>query len=486
MLAGVCRLTGAEPSEMIARLLSVAAVLLYVGGIYYAAARMFTRPCGFVAGTMALCSWVVFDYGSRAELDMTFTAWVTLSQLCLYGAIRNRGALQWVAWTGVYFAATVATLAKGPHAVISVGLTMLGWSWKRRDFRWLFRPAHLVPAGLAFAIIVAWAVCISAAVGPSQYGRSAAVEAFIRLVPWRPHHLLSWLWTVPVFVFIALPASMPALAMVSRSARPPEGTKDREAVDFALIWCLTNLAFLIFAPAKASRYMLPVFGPVALLGAVAWRMFVDRTLPAVWDRAIRRFSGSLFVVGLACATAGFALAVQIALTQRLVVWPVTVRACPVILATSLAAVAVSLNGLGRLRRDARPGLWPCLATLLILMCPVRVAVYNPLREACYSQKPLARALDEQVPPDRPVLVYGTSPMPEVEVYSRRYFAWPDPDDPNAGRTAAGGNLGYYLVHDNKDWEQFRSRLKYAIVSRAELPVCAERILLVTVDFSRGH
>lgn len=491
-LVGLAKLTGAELSEPLARSLSVFAATLYIVAIYWGAWFMFGRRCAFIAGTMALCSWVVFDYGSRAELDMTFTAWVTISQLCLYAAIR-RGArsresgagryVEWLAWTGVYVAAGMATLAKGPHAVIFLGLTMAGWSWLRWDVRWLFRPAHLIPAAIVFVLVVGWAIYMAGAVGPTGYGRSALLEIVARLIPRKAGHFLSWFWNIPVFAAITLPASVPALVLFAWSARERLDARSRDAVAFVLVWLVTNLLFLTFAPAKASRYMLPVFGPVALLGAAGWGMFAAGNLPDRWDRVIRRFIAAVYGLGLAGAAFGLVMAVQVGTTGRLLFWPVQAGLYPLGIAAGLASGVISFSGLVALRRGVRTAQWARIAILVILLRPAQVTIYNPLREARYSQRELARVIDDGVPPDQPVFVFGRAPLADLEFYSRRYYAWPNPDDPNRARDAAHNGIAYFVMRERRDWETFEKRLRYPILEKTELLRKPDALIVAKVDFS---
>jgi 4-amino-4-deoxy-L-arabinose transferase-like glycosyltransferase len=491
-LVGLAKLTGAPLSEPLARSLSVFAATLYVVAIYWGAWFMLGRRCAFIAGTMALCSWAVFDYGSRAELDMTFTGWVAISQLCLYAAIR-RGArsrkngaasyAEWLAWSGVYVAAGVATLAKGPHAVIFLGLTMAGWSWLQWDVRWLFRPAHLIPAAIVFVLVVGWAVYMAGAVGPTRYGHSALLEIVVRLVPRKAKHFLSWFWNIPVFAAITLPASVPALVLLAWSARERLDARSRDAVAFVLVWLVTSLLFLTVAPAKASRYMLPVFGPVALLGAAGWRMFVTENLPDRWERVIHRFTAIVYGIGLAGAAFGLATAVQVATTGRLIVWPVDSRLYPLGIVAGLASGVISFRGLVALRRGVRTGQWARIAALVILLRPVQVIIYDPLREARYSHRELARTIDRMIPPDQPVFVFGRAPLADLEFYSQRHYAWPDPDDPNQARGAAHNGIAYFVMRERRDWEVFEERLRYPILDKTELPRTPNALVVATVDFS---
>lgn len=514
-LAALSKLTGTELNETLARSLSVSAAVLYVLVVYWGAVFLFRRRCGLLAATMALCTWNVLDYGSRAELDLTFTAWVTAMQLCLYAAIRRTGGMRWLAWTGVYATAAVATLAKGPHAVIFLGLTMLGWcavqagagalftgkprlGWIGVCFsrafwgptirelgRLLIRPAHLVPALTSFVIVVGWAVHMSTSVGHVEYGYSAAGELFMRLVPWQPKHFLGWLWGVPVFAIITLPASVPALAWLLWPVRSPDGERERTAVLFLLVWVLSNLVFLTFAPAKASRYMLPVFAPVALLGAYAWRLYLDHALPRRWDLAIRRYAGVVFGVGGVVAIAGIVAAIQWRRTGRYFAWPLESADTALLVAAAGMGVLAALAGLVRVVRNGRLGQWALIVLVLILTRPMYLEVIVPLREARYGHRVIARTVDEHVPPGQPVLVFGKVPMPDMEIYSQRDFVWSGWQDPNEGRELVGDGPAYFLMYERKDWERFKERLRFAILDRLRMPLGEEPYVLVTVDFSRS-
>jgi 4-amino-4-deoxy-L-arabinose transferase-like glycosyltransferase len=306
----------------------------------------------------------------------------------------------------------------------------------------------------------------------------------MRLVPWQPKHFLGWFWGVPVFAIITLPASVPALAWLLWPVRSPDGERERTAVVFLLVWVLSNLVFLTFAPAKASRYMLPVFAPVALLGAYAWRLYLDRGLPPNWDVAIRRYAGVVFGVGGVVAIVGLVAAVQLRQTGRYLAWPMESADTALLLAAGGLGVLVAGIGLVRVLRNGRLGQWALIVLMLCLTRPMYLEVIVPRREVRYGHREVARTVDEYVPAGQPVLVFGKVPMPDMEIYSQRHFAWTGWKDPNAGKALVGDGPAYFLMYEQKEWERFEERLRFAITDRLQVPLGKEPYVLVTVDFSQ--
>jgi 4-amino-4-deoxy-L-arabinose transferase-like glycosyltransferase len=277
-------------NEWAARLPSVVAALLLVGGTALFGARLFGRSAGLHAGFIAGTSLLVFAFGRAATMDMLLASFTTLAlgffALGLLG-IAGRLAVP-VAWVCV----GLATLAKGPIGVLLpvlvVGIYVA--VTRRSD---LARRA-LSPAGLALCALVAapWYLLIL-----RDQGR-AFVDVFLlnhnveRFTSTVHHHPGPVVYYLPVLLLGLFPWSGLALPAFARLA------PRRKAADlFVLAWLLAPLVFFSAAGSKLPGYVLPCVPPLALLmGRASSRLARGEDLP-IWagPRAVA-------IVGVALGT----------------------------------------------------------------------------------------------------------------------------------------------------------------------------------------
>src|SRR5437867_1575427 len=329
---------------------------------------------GLVAATSA--GWL--GLARYANLDMTFTACVTL------------GVLAGLAWLErppprrppfvPYVAAAAGTLVKGPLAVLLVA-GPLGLAALTRRPRPTWRELGFARGIAAGGAIVALVVVPMALLDPETL-RGLAATNVRRLAATSPHAAPVWyygLWLPILF----LPWTLLAPVALVDAARDP----DRRAL---VAWAAFVPLVLTLARGKLATYVLPALPPLALVvGPALARVVARRQDMTLVTRALRH-SGCLGVLVLGVAAAAAAVA---ALATAALAW-----------ALALASV---LTGN---RQRAVP---LALLDAVVTQHPVFVRFAAPAVSALHSDHAMAKVLAQAGP--APVIAFG-SQAPSLVFY----------------------------------------------------------------------
>ena len=268
------------------------------------------RPAltAFTAALAFGLSPLVLLWGRIAVSDALFSGLLAGSLLLSWRAYAApaRGARWWGAWWQPWLLLGLAVLAKGPVAVLLLGLTLLLFGWLQADLPGLWRRLRPLP-GLA----------ITAAVALPWYGAALLVEGepfwrsffgyhnLQRFTAVVNNHQQPWWFFGVVLVIASLPLTPLLLAGLvqglgrlrwrgaqgwRRPAKPldPQLSLQR----FAACWLLAVLLFFTVAATKLPSYWLPATPAAGLLVALAaqrglgwpWRLslVVTAVLAAGW------------------------------------------------------------------------------------------------------------------------------------------------------------------------------------------------------------
>jgi 4-amino-4-deoxy-L-arabinose transferase-like glycosyltransferase len=454
-----------QVTELTARIPSVMAATAYVLLIYAAARSMVSPRCGFTAALFALCNSSFLEYAVRAELDIPFMFFFALASLLVWPMARvvlapavsentHDSTLTthhlWRQWSLVYAALVIATLWKGPHALVFMFLTLLFVTVKGHSCRWLFHPAHVVTGTLAVAIVAAWYLFLAHGVGGSKMGQWFLMEMYHRMVP-KSLEYVQHLATAPLQAYLAtLPAAFLAGLLIFRSVRHAIAPEQRPLMQFLWLWFAPSMVFIMLSRCDSTRYLFPIFAPVTLLGALVWEHYwqsLDATSvsrePAL-PSAGKRFVEAL-IIGLAAGGALLPLILMVACaTGRLPDYGTPPAYRWLALPVAGSALLLALWTL-RVRRRSRPSaLILGLISALLATKAGHHLWYAPSRAAEYEHARVVRELSVAAH-DGPLFVHARTPMPDVLVYypfeTRRL------DQPEDAFRLTRGRPAYFVMRE---------------------------------------
>ncbi len=292
------------PSEWAARLPNFFfAALMVVGTIAFGRALWGNRV-GALAGLILASSGLFFVLAGSCVLDMALSASVSGALMCfaLFAKAVGNGERSRRWWGLAFFLALgFGCLAKGPVAVVLVGLSLGAWIALTKNWRLLRALPWLSGTVLASVVASPWYVLAERATpgflqyfivnehilryvrsdygdlygnGRTQIYGASWVMLAVTFLPWSP-------WLVR--------CGIDAWRRRREADRPP-----RDAwLIFALCWGLTPAVFFTLARQILVTYMLPGFPGLALATAVLLVRWAESERAAVLVRGLRIFAAGL-------------------------------------------------------------------------------------------------------------------------------------------------------------------------------------------------
>ena len=268
-------------AEWAARLPSAIAALCAALSIAWLALKHYGENTAWVVLLIFATTIGSLAFARAATPDMLFAASLVMAMACAAGMLRAQGELRSVepptavrgsgltevilfgVWLGV------ATLAKGPGAVVLAGGSIGLWALCTRRWHAALRFAH--PAAIAAFVVVAvpwYALC--ARRNPDFLRTFLFLHNFERyLTPVFQHRQPFWFFG-PIVLIALLPWAVllwPAAEEGLRLGRA-KGGYDSPGFFFAC-WAIFPIVFFSFSQSKLPGYILPVVPPLALLCGVA-------------------------------------------------------------------------------------------------------------------------------------------------------------------------------------------------------------------------
>jgi 4-amino-4-deoxy-L-arabinose transferase-like glycosyltransferase len=254
-------------SEWAARLPSAAAALAATLALLWAAFRLYDAGTAWAVGLIFPTCIGVFGFARAATMDMLFSGALTVALVAAYWAGNQEGSPHYPALAVFGISLGLATLAKGPVAIVLAGGSIILWALvtlrPARAGR-LFHPLAL----LVFAIVaVPWyALC---ALRNPGFARSFLLEQnFERyLTPIYQHVRPAWFFGPVVLLGLAPWTIVLAGVLLKGVGKFLEGGwRDAPAAFFAC-WAAFPIIFFSFSQSKLPGYVLPSLPPLALLVA---------------------------------------------------------------------------------------------------------------------------------------------------------------------------------------------------------------------------
>ena len=361
-----------------------------------------SRLGAFATGFVFLTFGDILDSGYDAEIDATFTLFVTASLLLWHGGMQ-RGWSPTLCWTLGYACAALAFLTKGLQGPIYFGAATYAWLLFTRRWRWLFHPGQLLGIAVFLSLALAWmlpfaategtnalrAVFVSESVGRTMGGW----DAFLRHLLMFP---MKWAGSL-------LPWSPLLLAYVSASVRQQVRTQHAETCFAGLVFALAFPTCWL-PPGGEERYLRPVLPCVAAMLGTLLHLLAEPATRLLMLHWVWRGFAAAWAVALVVGGMGLLGVSLVAGPTRLPDWQ---EPWPLALGFALLATGVG-GGLIWVARRAEP--WHTapaflMVGLLAWVCVTGVLVNRGLRRQVDGVGAVAR-LRSQLPGKVRLVSYG--------------------------------------------------------------------------------
>ncbi len=234
---------------------------------YFAAAALYDRRTGLLAGVLLAAAPLAATESTIAKTDATLLALVCLAQLAFIRALARgpgKAGPGWL-WPAVFWTAQgAAALVKGPIAPMISGLTGLGLAAARpRMGLAALRPR----AGIAWAglIVAPWAIAIGIATEGRFFAEAVGEDMLAKLgVPQERHG------APPGYhAGMALLLFWPAAALILPGLLESWRDRERWRTRFVFAWLVPAWAVFELTATKLPHYTLPLYPALAIIAARA-------------------------------------------------------------------------------------------------------------------------------------------------------------------------------------------------------------------------
>lgn len=252
-------------SDWVARLPSAMDATAMVVAIYLFF-RQFRRGFQLDAALITASAAGVIGLARSASTDMPLAATFTIA-LVAWLAWYEGGRRRWL--LVFYFFLALATLAKGPVAVVLAGIIILLFAVAWRNLRLLLQTLWWPGVLLFFAAALPWYIAVQRE-NPTFFRSFILEQNFARFSTNLYHHVQPWWYFVPVLLLALVPWTflvIAALAGAVRRWRREPDVEDRtiSADSFFLTWITVVLVLFSASHSKLPAYILPAVPACAML-----------------------------------------------------------------------------------------------------------------------------------------------------------------------------------------------------------------------------
>jgi len=254
-------------SEFAARLPSALAALVAALALCWAGFRLYGASTAWTVALIFPTCIGVFSFARAATMDMLFAATLTVALVAAYWAGRENGSPRYPALAGFGIFLGLATLAKGPAAIVLAGGSALLWALVTLRLNRVGRLFH--PVAIAAFAIVALPWYVACAIRNPGFARSFLLEQnFLRyLTPVYQHVRPGWFFGQIILLgMLPWTVVLVGVALKGIGGFLKGGWRDTPAVFFAC-WAIVPILFFSFSQSKLPGYVLPSLPPLALLVA---------------------------------------------------------------------------------------------------------------------------------------------------------------------------------------------------------------------------
>jgi len=297
VLAGAFRTAGTV-SEASARLPSIVMAFLCAAvlSILWREISGVRTPWYILPGVIFLTFPDVMDKAVKAEIDMAFTLFITLS-LCAwfyFHELRGNGGTAWLLSLGFV---GLGALTKGIQAPAFFYCAVVPYLIYRRHARELFSLAHL--AGVVFTVAM-FSVWLGAVSRETDLPRLIGVwihEIAVRQEPLRSGGFVRHLAEFPLEYLLAYAPWLAFLGLWSRGAADAQDEGMRRFAVFCSLCLVISVPVYWVIPGARLRYLLPLSGLLAVLVAIpVQRLLAHEHEEPGWCRWYMRVLGGAVAV----------------------------------------------------------------------------------------------------------------------------------------------------------------------------------------------
>lgn len=387
-------------SDWVARLPSAIDATATVVAVYLFF-REFRRGFQLDAALITASTAGVIGLSRSASTDMPLAATFTIALVAWLAWYEGRRRL----WLLVFYLfLALATLAKGPVAVVLAGIIILLFAVAWRNLQFIAQTLWWPGVLLFVAAALPWYIAVQRE-NPTFFHSFILEQNFARFSTNLYHHIQPWWYFLPVLLLAVVPWTFLVAAAFAGAVRrwkrePDVEDKTIPADSFFLTWITVVLVFFSASQSKLPAYILPAVPACAMLLAdylqrvilagkrphTIWLVLHAATAAGVMGPALlvayialaQRATGLAIIIAIVVSAAMF-LAILITLTRRGVRVLRFMTLIPVILAVAFI-LRLGSSTLDR-TQSARPVAQE-LAAMETAQLPI--AVFNATRETEYG------------------------------------------------------------------------------------------------------
>ena len=301
--SGAAAMLALGDTETAARLPSVLAALLACIALAWAAQRTYNEATAYLFFLLLPATVAFIGFGRAATTDMMFSAMMTIALAGGSCVARCTGdehprRVSMISF-GVFLG--LATLAKGPAAVVLAGGAVLLWAALSGRWRAALRLAHL-DVIIAYAVVTLPWYVLAALRHPDFVNVFLISHNFERFLTPVFRHEQPWWFYGPIVLLGVAPWTLLLLAPVRDALRAAVlgGWRNSPTLFYAC-WALFPIVFFSISKSKLPGYILPAIPALVLLTAHAVERSIGR---GEWLARLLAVGTGLMFIGLA-ASAGY-------------------------------------------------------------------------------------------------------------------------------------------------------------------------------------
>ena len=206
----------------------------------------------------------VMDKAIRAEIDMTFTFFVTISLISWFYYFEMKKN-EYAAWIIALSLISLSTLTKGIQAPAFFYCGIIPYLFYKRRIQKMFSPAHFAGLGIFLFIFAIWFVPLTGKVNLTDVSRAWFREILARQEPLKDGGFLGHLIEFPFQYVLAYLPWMPLLLLWYQKPLEKEPEIMKDLARYCLFFLLVSLPIYWILPGARLRYVMPLSGTLSIL-----------------------------------------------------------------------------------------------------------------------------------------------------------------------------------------------------------------------------